>query len=649
MPTTAEPTAPKDVDADSTPQELDDAGIYELEVGSDETTWGRVYADDAGQFNFSGDRADLVEDMVRFYAKMYSEHLSEFGADEAEFTPNAVLAFMDARMNGRTWARVPGSVEGAEPEPEGEPAAEETTENDEPNGEVAVKESFTPAPDPEWEEATFNEAPNQPRDDAGRWASILRETSLWETKEAGVHFKTGQEVTFPTLRNTASAPKRMKGVPDQFQQDIEPAGRYLLHDSAGSGAAGKVSPGWQSGTLTFKNPLVMKLNSGTTGGTYDADSWKSNLSKMFGGKTGKALSRAVAKAGHDGIVTVDKYGTSEIVDLTYLHGLTSNEVRHAPAGSPKGGQFVAQGGGGTGGKAKGHKEKTKIQGHDVTLEHQGDGTAKVVEGPESLKGKTLRPKAPPVTKPAEPGPKADPKPAPKAAPARPKAEIKTPEDAEAHFEKEHKTRLKNGGLPEAEFVAQSRAVDAEMTRLKEFKAVADTIKKRPSSGRELELGTDFASETGSAAGAASAYKFGTGVRLGKDSAFDPKAAPRFGGHTVGEDAGSQFRHEFGHEVYNEGFSGAKRTSWEKAAGKYVGTATVSRYGGTNPSELFSESFSAYTSPNYRPGSLPKEIEGWLDENVRGKKRAPTANAATHAHWETLDDGRLVLNGRVIGD
>jgi hypothetical protein len=40
------------------------------------------------------------------------------------------------------------------------------------------------------------------------------------------------------------------------------------------------------------------------------------LSKQYGGKTGKELSRAIANDGYDGIVTLKDGETSEIVDLS---------------------------------------------------------------------------------------------------------------------------------------------------------------------------------------------------------------------------------------------------------------------------------------------------------------------------------------------
>lgn len=120
-------------------------------------------------------------------------------------------------------------------------------------------------------------------------------------------FETGREVTFPFIKNTEKAPKTTG-----FAQEIEPAGNYIL--SGEDVDVAKLPQGWTSGEVTFKNPLV--LDWGKSGLYSEPDNWKQVLSSQYGGKTGKALSRAIAKDGYDGIVTINEYGPSEIVDLT---------------------------------------------------------------------------------------------------------------------------------------------------------------------------------------------------------------------------------------------------------------------------------------------------------------------------------------------
>jgi hypothetical protein len=111
-----------------------------------------------------------------------------------------------------------------------------------------------------------------------------------EVTEGGRTFRTGEPVTFPYIRNTQKAPPALKGGVDRYQQKVEPAGRYL--SAAATGGGGGPPPGWDSGSITFRNPLVVPLNSGGGDDIYDDNSWKKNLSREFGNKTGAALSAA---------------------------------------------------------------------------------------------------------------------------------------------------------------------------------------------------------------------------------------------------------------------------------------------------------------------------------------------------------------------
>lgn len=137
---------------------------------------------------------------------------------------------------------------------------------------------------------------------------------LSETKEYGRVFKTGVPVEINYVRNTERAPY----MGSQFQQDIEPAGRFMVHNPD----PGDLPRNWESGRVRFHNPLVIAFNT-VPGNYYDETSWKARLQKQYGGK-GRKLSRNILKAGHDGIVTVtvDKncnpVDTREIVDLTVI-------------------------------------------------------------------------------------------------------------------------------------------------------------------------------------------------------------------------------------------------------------------------------------------------------------------------------------------
>lgn len=113
---------------------------------------------------------------------------------------------------------------------------------------------------------------------------------------------------FEYVRNPVSSTTH--AVDHDFGQDLEPSGRYLTQSS------GRTPDGWQSGVVRFEKPLHIEF--GASGVYSDEDNWKRRLSGYYGGKTGKALSKAVRADGFDAIVTHDKWGTSEIVDLTAL-------------------------------------------------------------------------------------------------------------------------------------------------------------------------------------------------------------------------------------------------------------------------------------------------------------------------------------------
>ena len=131
--------------------------------------------------------------------------------------------------------------------------------------------------------------------------------------EDGVVFETGRPVEFDYVRGTVPAPN----FGARFQQDIEPAGRYMVHVDRRNW--GDPLPGQERGTHRFNRPLVLAftLDPETL---YGPTSWKARLRELFKAK-GKALSRKLAAAGYDGIVTVWLVRgvgshTKEIVDLT---------------------------------------------------------------------------------------------------------------------------------------------------------------------------------------------------------------------------------------------------------------------------------------------------------------------------------------------
>lgn len=116
--------------------------------------------------------------------------------------------------------------------------------------------------------------------------------------------KTGVPYEFNYAHNT----EKSGHFGNTYGQEVEPHGRYLVDigDTVGN------TKGWEYGKHKFDNPLVIEFG----GGYQDESNWKNVLSKKYGGKTGRALSQAIRDDGHDGIITTDKYGTSEIVDLS---------------------------------------------------------------------------------------------------------------------------------------------------------------------------------------------------------------------------------------------------------------------------------------------------------------------------------------------
>lgn len=118
-------------------------------------------------------------------------------------------------------------------------------------------------------------------------------------------FKTGSPVTFTYMRNPEKAPN----MGSRFGQDIEPAGFYVLAADNDSIAESAKASGWIVGSMAFSKPLVL------TWGGYGPDGWKQQLSNACGGRKKGSLTRFLLSQGFDGIVTVMRGETSEIVSL----------------------------------------------------------------------------------------------------------------------------------------------------------------------------------------------------------------------------------------------------------------------------------------------------------------------------------------------
>ena len=130
--------------------------------------------------------------------------------------------------------------------------------------------------------------------------------------EQGRIFRTGTPVEFRYVRSTARAPY----FGSRYQQDLEPHGRYLLHNEE----PGDLAHGWETGMVQFAAPLVIPFNA--CDGAYDACSWKAKLVAAYR-RRGRALSRALLEAGFDAVITVGTHrgvpqDTREIVDLSVL-------------------------------------------------------------------------------------------------------------------------------------------------------------------------------------------------------------------------------------------------------------------------------------------------------------------------------------------
>ncbi len=86
---------------------------------------------------------------------------------------------------------------------------------------------------------------------------------------------------------------------------------------------------------------------------------------------------------------------------------------------------------------------------------------------------------------------------------------------------------------------------------------------------------------------------------------------------VGKDIRSLARHEMGHHIHSIIPQGFKNKEWidiyAELKIKKIKTIEkiISKYASANSKELFAESFSAYTSPLYKKGMLPKEIEKYF--------------------------------------
>jgi hypothetical protein len=136
-------------------------------------------------------------------------------------------------------------------------------------------------------------------------------------KEQGKRFETGRRVCFRFLRNTVSSPP----VGKTFQQDLEPAGMFLLHAPRGRL---RPPPGWITGECCFDSPLVVPLNSDPSAPIYNETSWKAQLARQFKAK-GKRLSQKLRDAGYDAVVTTTLDSTGKPIDTREIVALVGGK------------------------------------------------------------------------------------------------------------------------------------------------------------------------------------------------------------------------------------------------------------------------------------------------------------------------------------
>jgi ribosomal protein S18 acetylase RimI-like enzyme len=171
------------------------------------------------------------------------------------------------------------------------------------------------APDDGYARDTFDNAINKLRnarfDENGNTVFDAPDKTATVITEQGITVaETGKPITLYFNRNTKSLGNAPAGM--DVGKAIEPTGEYMNVATTELKAA---STDWEAGAISFKNPLVLDHIS------TDSTGWKKTLSTMFDGKTGKSLTAAIKKAGYDAVITQDKYGYSETVNLSGTKGL----------------------------------------------------------------------------------------------------------------------------------------------------------------------------------------------------------------------------------------------------------------------------------------------------------------------------------------
>ena len=99
-------------------------------------------------------------------------------------------------------------------------------------------------------------------------------------------------------------PEKAPDMGERFNQHLEPKGKYVVESET-------PPKGWEQSKVKFDNPLIIE--------TDGSPKWKKDLSDKYGLK-GKELSDKLLSEGYDGIITVEKNDTGEIVILDKSKG-----------------------------------------------------------------------------------------------------------------------------------------------------------------------------------------------------------------------------------------------------------------------------------------------------------------------------------------
>ncbi len=146
--------------------------------------------------------------------------------------------------------------------------------------------------------------------DEGQYAKV-NNTKASEKQEVN-KIKQDGSITMTYVRN---ANTNTQNYGSRYGQNIEPAGEYMSMDTM----QGKYKiPGFEYGSIDFKKPLILDHKDTTANG------WKKDLSKKYGGLTGKKLSEAIKKDGYDAIMTKDEEGN--FIEVVNINGKKKNNL-----------------------------------------------------------------------------------------------------------------------------------------------------------------------------------------------------------------------------------------------------------------------------------------------------------------------------------